>query len=299
MNVEQLNVILDTLPDPTFLVTRQGRYIQAFGGKDSQYYPNAKELIGHNIHNVVESEIANWAIAQIELALETKKLVIVEYELSKSDFNVLSDEGPDTAIWFEGRIQALDFQLNDEDVVLWVASNISNRHELEVKLKNMSDTDQLTGLFNRRKLEHDLELCFESLKRHAIPTSLLMFDVDNLKLMNDTLGHIAGDELIASVAEICLSELRKNDGAYRFGGDEFVIAMPATDSTQALQLAHRIHHRSLQSLSSYRMNELQATLSIGVTSMLASDSSYVDSLKRADQALYKAKHTGKNKIIIK
>lgn len=299
MNFDQLKAILSSLPDPVFLLTKSGKYIEAFGGKDSRYYPNAKELVGHNFNDLVDSETARWALSQIELALETRRLVIVEYELSKKDLNVLSDVGPDESIWFEGRIQALDFKIDEEELVLWVASNISDRHALEEQLVKMSDTDQLTGLYNRRKLENELQLFLETFKRHSIPTSLLMFDVDNLKIINDSLGHIAGDKLIKTVASTFINQLRVNDIACRFGGDEFVIALPSTHSDQALKLAQRIHESALIDLSKFCVEEAKASLSIGVTTMLATDLNYVDTLKRADQALYLAKNMGKNKIVVK
>ena len=107
----------------------------------------------------------------------------------------------------------LSFLVDDEEVVLWVASNISERHNLEMRLRELSDTDQLTGLFNRRKLEHELTLRFESLARYSVPTSIFLFDLDNLKKVNDTKGHHVGDEMIQVVANICRSALRATDFA--------------------------------------------------------------------------------------
>ncbi|WP_306109678.1 GGDEF domain-containing protein, partial [Pseudomonas sp. FSL R10-0071] len=120
--------------------------------------------------DLIKPEKANWFLEQIAKALDTQKLMVVEYELSNRDVKGLLDEGPADPIWFEGRIQALSFQVGEDDVVLWVASNISERHHLEVKLRELSDTDQLTGLYNRRRLEHDLTLHHQALTRYAVPT---------------------------------------------------------------------------------------------------------------------------------
>lgn len=146
-----------------------------FGGRDARYYHDGSGLVGLRVSDVVKAEKANWFLEQIELALESGKLLIKEYELSQKDVKGLRDEGPEQSIWFEGRIQALDFLVGGESVVLWVASNISERHELEVKLREFSDTDQLTGLFNRRKLERDLTLHHETFERH--PGAHIHFDV--------------------------------------------------------------------------------------------------------------------------
>lgn len=297
INAEQMFSILDTLPDPAFIITREGRYVGVFGGKDARYYHDGKGLVGQLIADLIKPDKAKWFIEQIEKALVTRNLLIVEYELSNKDVKGLPDEGPEEPIWFEGRVQALDFKVDDEDVVLWVASNISERHHLEVKLREMSDTDQLTGLYNRRKLERELISQFEAFTRYGLSTSILMFDLDNLKVINDSLGHLAGDELITTLAKTCMAELRANDIACRFGGDEFVVALPAIDQVQAVQLAERLHRCFIDALSRFSVKETKATVSMGISSMTVGDTSYLDVLRRADTALYQAKHQGKNRIV--
>ncbi len=297
INLEQMDLILEALPDPAFILSRSGKYVAVFGGRDTRYYHDGTGLIGLYISDVVKPEKANWFLEQIARALESRKLVVEEYELSNRDVKGLDDDGPKDPIWFEGRIQALSFLVDDEEVVLWVASNISERHILEGKLRELSDTDQLTGLFNRRKLEHDLTLHYESLLRYSVPTSVFIFDLDNLKKINDTKGHHAGDEIIQAVADICRSAIRKADTACRFGGDEFVIALPNTELEQAMQLAERLHDRFRQELSRFSVGDTVVTASIGVTSMVPEDRSYEDTLKRADRALYEAKSLGKDRIV--
>ena len=297
IDVEQMSLILDALPDPAFILSRSGRYVAVFGGRDTRYYHDGKGLVGLYIPDLIKPEKANWFLEQIGRALETRKLLVEEYELSNRDVKGLPDEGPTEPIWFEGRIQALDFRVDDEEVVLWVASNISERHELEVRLRELSDTDQLTGLFNRRKLERDLKLYYESAMRYSVPTSILMFDLDNLKAINDTRGHHVGDEIIRAVADICRSTLRKNDSGYRLGGDEFVVALPNTDREQAMLLARRLHECFRQELGRYSAEGVVVTASMGVTAIAAEDRSYEDTLKRADRALYDAKNLGKDRIV--
>ena len=233
INLEQMALILKALPDPAFILSRSGKYLALFGGRDARYYHDGSGLVGCYIADLIKPDKARWFLDQIALALDSRQLLIAEYELSNRDVKDLPDDGPQQPIWFEGRVQALDFQVNGEDVVLWVASNISARHELELQLKALSDTDQLTGLFNRRKLEYELGSHYELTSRYGVQNSILMFDLDNLKIINDTLGHQAGDELIQVVAAVCRSELRQNDIACRFGGDEFVIVLPNTGPEQA------------------------------------------------------------------
>lgn len=295
INIEQLSIILDALPDPVFILTRSGKYVAVFGGRDKRYYHDGSSLVGQYISDVIKPEKANFFIELISQALESKNLLIEEYELSNRDVKGLPDSGPEEPIWFEVRVQALSFLVEDEEVVLWVASNISKRHDLEVRLRELGHTDQLTGLFNRRKLEHELTLHYESYVRHSVQTSILMFDLDNLKKINDSKGHHVGDEAIRVVADILCLIIRKTDCACRLGGDEFVVILPNTGSEQAIQIAKRIQDLSRKGLSQFSVDNAVVTTSIGVTTIMPEDRSYKDTIKRADMALYEAKNRGKDR----
>ncbi|CAM4234556.1 GGDEF domain-containing protein [Vreelandella rituensis] len=237
INIEHMTAVLEALPDPAFILSHSGKYVAVFGGRDTRYYHDGTGLVGLYISDLIRPHKASWFLEQIDRALASRKLVVEEYELSNKDVKGLPEEGPEVPIWFEGRIQALDFVVDGEAVVLWVASNISERHDLEIRLRELGDTDQLTCLFNRRKLERDLTLHYELFERHSVPTSILMFDLDNLKKINDSQGHHVGDEMILAVANVCRLELRKTDTACRFGGDEFVVALPNTEREHAVQFA--------------------------------------------------------------
>ena len=297
INIEQLAIILDTLPDPVFILTRSGKYVAVFGGRDKRYYHDGSSLVGQYISDVIKPEKANFFIELISQALESKNLLIEEYELSNRDVKGLPDSGPEEPIWFEVRVQALSFLVEDEEVVLWVASNISKRHDLEVRLRELGHTDQLTGLFNRRKLEHELTLHYESYVRHSVQTSILMFDLDNLKKINDSKVHHVGDEAIRVVADILRLTIRKTDCACRLGGDEFVVILPNTGGEQAIQIAKRIQDLSRKGLSQFSVDNALVTASIGVTTIVPEDLSYIDTIKRADMALYEAKKRGKDRIV--
>ncbi|MDI9246423.1 GGDEF domain-containing protein [Marinobacter sp. CHS3-4] len=294
---EQMGAILSALPDPAFILTRSGKYVAVFGGRDTRYYHDGSGLVGQYVSDVVKEDKARWFVEQIDRALTSRQLLIEEYDLSNKDVKGLPDEGPVETIRFEGRIQALDFLVDDEPVVLWVASNISERHALENRLRELSETDQLTGLSNRRKLERDLSLHFETFVRHAAPTSIIMFDLDNLKIINDLQGHHAGDEVIRAVADLCRFELRKTDTVCRFGGDEFVIALPNTDQEQAKGFAERLQALFRSELRRFSASGTAPTASMGVTTMESSDRSFEDVLRRADAALYAGKAQGKDRIV--
>ncbi|QYJ78324.1 GGDEF domain-containing protein [Shewanella acanthi] len=299
IQIQQLALILDALPDPAFIISKSGQYLAVFGGKDGRYYHDGSSLVGLKLTEVLNSDKAEYFQSLIDQALASRSLIIEEYELCIKDVKGIPEAGPSQPIWFEGRIQALDFLVEGEPVVLWVASNISQRHELEIQLRQLSDTDQLTGLFNRRRLVQDLSALFDNFSYHKLPSSVLILDLDNLKAVNDQLGHHVGDEIMRAIADTCKQQFRKTDNAYRYGGDEFVITLASVEQPQAISFAEHLLGCFFEALQQHAINGIYATVSIGVASFEAGDKSYEDALRRADAALYQAKRNGKNQVIVK
>lgn len=294
---EQLATILKALPDPAFILTRSGRYAAIFGGSDSRYYHDGSVLIGKLISDVLSDEKTAWFMQEIGKALESRNLHVVEYGLSGQDVRGLPPGGPSSVIWFEGRVQALEFQVQGEDAVLWVASNITVRNDYEVRLRIQSETDPLTGLFNRRKLMEALSDQYEMFTRYGTSMSLLIFDIDDFKRVNDEYGHLNGDHAIQVAAEVCRNEFRSTDIPARFGGDEFVILMPHTDLVQAVPIAGRLRLRIEEALRQTGVLGEGTTISGGLSQLMPMDVSSNEALKRADDALYQAKRAGRNCII--
>ena len=294
---EQIAALLSALPDPAFILTRSGRYAAIFGGTDSRYYHDGSSLVGKSIADVLHPEKASWFQAQIAIALAARGLHVVEYPLAADDVKGVGSVGPAETIWFEGRVQPLEYQVMGEDAVLWVASNITASKKLESLLRMQSETDALTGLANRRKLMSGLTEHFELFARYKTPTSVLIFDIDHFKGINDEYGHLAGDKAIAVTAEVCRRELRAADFPARLGGDEFVVLMPHTDAAHAIMISERLRVKIAEALRELGTLGKGATISGGLSEMTAGDTSYEDVLKRADDALYRAKRDGRNRIV--
>jgi diguanylate cyclase (GGDEF)-like protein len=286
---EQIAALLSALPDPAFILTRSGRYAAVFGGTDSRYYHDGSGLVGKTLNDVLHPEKAAWFQAQVAIALASQGLHVVEYALGRDDVKGIGTDGPEELIWFEGRVQPLDYQVLEEEAVLWVASNITASKKLEALLRMQSETDSLSNLPNRRKLMSSLTEHFELFARYKTPASVLIFDIDHFKSINDGQGHLAGDKTIAATADVCRRELRATDFPARLGGDEFVVLMPHTDSEQALPITERLRQRIAE--------QTGATISGGLSEMTAGDLSYEEVLKRADDALYCAKRDGRNRIV--
>jgi diguanylate cyclase (GGDEF)-like protein len=292
---QQLISILSSLPDPAFILTRSGRYAAIFGGKDIRHYHDGSGLVGRSMFEVLKQEKAQWFAAEIEKALSSGVLHIVEYQLSGSDVKGAGD-GPAHAIWFEGRVQALDFPVDGEPAVVWVASNITEKNETQQQLRQLSETDALTGLYNRRKLIATLDDRLAAFESEKSQTSLLVFDLDNFKRINDEMGHHMGDAALIEIARLCRQHLRQSDVIARFGGDEFVIVMPGTESGNALEIAERLRKHVPAALRDCLRHE--STISGGVSDFRFSDKSTDDILRRADEGLYHSKRTGRDRVSI-
>ncbi len=243
---------------------------------------------------MLKEEKALWFLAEIERALETGSLHIVEYELSGGDVKGVGD-GPSDPIWFEGRVQALDFPVEGEPAVVWVSSNITEKNQTQQTLRQLSETDALTGLYNRRKLMETLDHRLAAYEQDSDQTSVLVFDLDNFKHLNDEMGHHAGDAALVEIAGICRQQLRKSDVVARLGGDEFVVVMPDTPRVDALKIAERL--RESVSLILRENLQYESTISGGLSEFDRRDRVSSDILKRADEALYQSKRRGRNRVL--
>lgn len=172
-----------------------------------------------------------------------------------------------------------------------------------LRLYRQASMDSLTGLLNRGILMKQLEeLCRQrdelvKDKETPNPITLLMFDLDRFKKVNDTYGHSVGDQALQVFAQILRSELRKNDLVARYGGEEFMAALPGTPKQDSLDVAERIRKQCEQAfVLAHDGEKVTFTTSIGIT-QIRNDESLEDALQRVDSRLYMAKHQGRNRYI--
>ena len=171
------------------------------------------------------------------------------------------------------------------------------RHNMQLSLE-MAITDQLTGLHNRRYMARHLETLMKNASASK-PISFLIMDIDFFKRVNDTHGHDIGDEVLREFAARVSANVRGIDLACRYGGEEFVVVMPDTDTAFAYSIAERLRQSMEQTPIpiSRDPNQISITVSIGIASSSGGDDSSDKLLHRSDQALYRAKREGRNRVI--
>jgi diguanylate cyclase (GGDEF)-like protein len=165
-------------------------------------------------------------------------------------------------------------------------------------VQRLAITDSLTGLFTRRHFWTLAQQEFERADRYERPLSVAMLDIDHFKQINDGYGHVAGDRALRAVAEQCRGSLRKVDILARYGGDEFVILLPETNSAKAQQMAERLRQRVAEMPVDTDSGRLSITVSLGIASLKGKETLTPEELVDcADEALYAAKQGGRNQVM--
>ena len=166
------------------------------------------------------------------------------------------------------------------------------------KLAKLSMTDRLTGLLNRGTWENLVDAEYERYRRYGQATTLVMFDIDHFKPVNDNYGHLAGDEVIRHTAQTTRNNIRHSDSAGRYGGEEFGIILPETDAENARLICERIRESIEKSTVETSAGNITYTISMGIAQLTDEPENYMQWMQKADEALYAAKESGRNKVVV-
>ena len=194
--------------------------------------------------------------------------------------------------WTDGRLVRLE-----------VATDITDRKEMELQLheatrvaRELAHTDELTGLNNRRAFLAYSEQLLKRISRTGAAVSLIVFDLDFFKQINDQWGHEAGDKVLQAVAKVIHPLIRSGDVLGRIGGEEFAVTMAEACPEQALALAERLRKAIANATVAYQGHHLRCSASFGIATETGRGTQLSQLLLRADSALYRAKDDGRDKV---
>ncbi|MCF5763689.1 GGDEF domain-containing protein [Aeromonas veronii] len=288
LSVLQLYEVMAQLPDPVFILSEDGYYVEYIGGMEQQSYQDGNPLAGKQLRDVLPETMALWVMAQVALALDSGQVQVVEYDLAASEVGGIdAGVGPQGMQRFEGKIAPLPSLYDGKRAVAWVTRNITRQYELQQRLLRQSETDQLTGLYNRHFF---FEHC-QPLRAGEAPCGLIMLDIDHFKQINDHYGHQQGDRALQRFSGCIDALLRADDLFVRSGGEEFLILLPRIDEAGLLQIAEQIR----AAVEALPADPVAITVSLGTT-LVQPEEEINQALARADEWLYQAKRAGRNRV---
>jgi diguanylate cyclase (GGDEF)-like protein/PAS domain S-box-containing protein len=257
------------------------------------------------LHGYTEKELLNLYISDLYTPGSTENIQFQIKRILTGEtlrFEAMHRKKDGTIFPVEASVSLM--KTGNKKLILAIYRDISKRKEAEEerdrlikKLEQMSQTDGLTGLFNRQHLDKRLSEEINRAKRYGHPLSLIIFDIDNFKQINDTYGHVAGDKILQKTSSIVRETLRDTDIAGRFGGDEFIVILTETKIDVGVQVAERIRAKIAQTLVPVKKNQsINFSVSIGISQYSRDFATPEEFIAKADKALYAAKQKRNNQI---
>ncbi len=264
----ELQAIFQALPDLYFQLDDQGTIFDLLVGRASDLYFPYEALIGKRIQDV-HTRVGKQFEQAIRQVLDSKSLAVIEYSITRQ-----AEEQ-----FYEARLAPLG-----EDQIIAVIRNITERKQAEERLKFLSLHDPLTGLYNRAYFEQEMKRIEGG---RWYPASIIICDLDGLKLINDVLGHNAGDLMLIEAANIIRTTFRQGEMVARIGGDEFSVILPIGDTELLNSACSRIRN----AVNAYNAEgpPLPLSMSIGYAICADASTSMEDAFKEADNSMYREK----------
>ena len=183
----------------------------------------------------------------------------------------------------------------------WLPLAVKERNKADQRatdLEMLAAVDFLTGVYNRRQFETLARAELARCQRYMRPLSVVMLDIDHFKAVNDRFGHAAGDRVLKSVADLCRAAKRDSDIIARLGGEEFAIMLPETTEAATVQFAERLRHLIVDCALTANGEAIPVTISVGIAGASIRTSGIEALMRDADQALFEAKRSGRNRIVV-
>lgn len=260
--------------------------------------PSVERITGYTPEEVINSyrEIG-YFLPGVQKEMDRQRVRIKEMVEKGERFDSINFEQRQVrkdgeSIYIDTVLSGIYDEENNFRELLAISRDITEKVKIRKKIIELAETDKLTKLYNRVKLDAALEQELYQAKKNATTFGLIMIDIDHFKLINDRFGHMAGDAVLVELAKLFKAMIRSTDLIGRWGGEEFLVILPDTDEFGAMELAEKIRKRVSEN---HFLEQERLTISLGVS--VFRDDNNVDSIiYRADQALYQAKKNGKNQV---
>lgn len=280
-----LEAIANAMPDPIFIMGRDGTYLDIVGGQERSLYADGSSLIGKKYHEVLPEKMADRFLKVVQKAIASNTLQEIEYQLANDEVNGVS-EGPSGGQWYEARVYPVDSESYGQPAAIWLAINITSRKYMEEQIEHLSSNDPLTNLYNR---DFFLDLLNEELNRAKMnnqPLSLIKINLDCFKNITDGYGHEMGDKAILGAAHAIQSVIKDMGPVGRLSCDQFMVALPEVKAVDALRIGKLIQEKI--SGHKFKLDDGQTTCltsHAGVTELRSQDEDSQILFKRVNEAI--------------
>ena len=308
-NGEKYRILLDESSDPIFMFAPDGQYLYVNKAFAEGVNRRLDEIINKRIWDVFPKDEADKRFAVVKWVFENRETKLIEVRVPRLDGDryylttakpILGPEGKVTTVICiskeitERKCMEEEFRRINERL----SAQLIEIESLHETLREQAIRDPLTGLYNLRFLTESMKREIARAIRENHPLSVVLMDIDHFKDFNDTYGHKAGDEVLQALGNMLNTLTRAGDAACRYGGEEFMVIMPCANSEEAHKRAEqwRESFGSTQIIS--REELLSATISAGIATFPEHGSTDDEIWHAADNALYKAKSSGRNRVIV-
>jgi len=292
----RLRAVIETATDGV-LIVGDGNRVETFNPACERVFGwPAAEIIGHSVNELMgsDSRTRRSGSSGFDELIES----LMEAGLSRGHVRTVRGRRRDGG-GFPLEVSLSRTMIQNVPVYVAIVRDVTEAVRAHEELFALATKDGLTGLRNRRYFLEGAETEFARSRRHGRGFSLLLIDADHFKKVNDDHGHDAGDRVLQSIAESAIESLREVDLVGRLGGEEFAVAMPEADLATALAVAERLRLQIAERrMETADGGSIRVTVSIGVAASSAEDMTLNQMLRRADQALYAAKHNGRNQVAV-
>ena len=252
-------------------------------------------MLGLPIEQIVGRSVADLSPPDLaQVYMEADEAMMQAGVTQRYESQVLMAEGGRRDVIFSKSV--LRDAAGQVNGLVGTITDITEHKLLQARLADMAMHDELTGLLNRRALLAEVERRHADRRGGRQALCVLMCDLDHFKRINDTHGHAVGDEVLRQVAQVLRQGLREGDRVGRLGGEEFMIVLDDADTAQAMQAAGRLRQSVAEARWRGDAQALSLTISVGVAQSKGPHEPWAEALRRADEALYKAKRQGRNRV---
>lgn len=265
-----------------------GRILEANAAICSVLGYTAEQLQGLRMEEILHAE------ALAEIARGTDGAIDWTSCEAPAEHRFLCKDG--SSQWMRWTASMVDRDTDDDERVFAIVEDVSESHRLAEEMRYQASHDAMTGLVNRREIENRLRQSIESANECGDENAFLFLDLDQFKVINDTCGHAAGDQLLRQIAGVLMLHMRGNDWMGRLGGDEFAILLAGSGLEEALHTAERLRRALSASTFQWEGRRFNVSCSIGIAQVTGDHVDVGEVLRAADRACYQAKEDGRNCI---